>query len=91
MPLAPIQSPIKAAEEAPPPAAPRSLRLPLDPLMTLAVLGLAACSVVTLAAATRNLVPGDPHYYVNRQAIYLGVGVVGMLVLSRIDYGALSR
>ncbi len=89
--LAPIQSPIKAAEEAAPAAAPRSLRLPLDPLMTLAVLGLAACSVVTLSAATRNLVPGDPHYYVDRQAIYLGVGVVAMLVLSRIDYGALSR
>jgi rod shape determining protein RodA len=91
MPLAPIQSPIKAAEESAPSAAPRSLRLPFDPLLTLAALGLAACSLATLSAATRNLVPGDPHYYVDRQAIYLGVGIVAMLVLSRIDYGVLQR
>jgi rod shape determining protein RodA len=91
MPLAPIQSPIKSAEEPPPSAAPRSLRLPFDPLMTLAALGLAACSLVTLAAATKNLVPGNPHYYVDRQAIYLGVGIVAMAVLSRVDYGVLAK
>jgi len=91
MPLAPIQSPIKPAEEPPPSAAPRSLRLPFDPLMTLAALGLAACSLVTLAAATKNLVPGNPHYYVDRQAIYLGVGLAAMAVLSRIDYGSLAK
>ncbi len=91
MPLAPIQSPIKPAEEAPPSAAPRSLRLPFDPLLTLAALGLAACSLVTLAAATKNLVPGSPHYYVDRQAIYLGVGIVAMAVLSRVDYGVLAK
>ena len=78
MPLSPIQGPIKAADEAPPPP-PRTLRLPFDPLLTLAVLGLAACSLVTLGAATRNLVPGNPHYYVDRQAVYLGVGLVGMV------------
>jgi len=98
MSLRPIDSPIKPAEhtvtgrrQAPADSAPRALRLPLDPLLTLAVLGLAACSLVTLGAATRNLVPGNPHYYVDRQAIYLGVGIVAMLVLSRIDYGVLSR
>ena len=47
------------------------LRLPLDPLLTLAVLGLGVCSVVTLNAATRHLIPGHPHYYVNRQVLYL--------------------
>jgi rod shape determining protein RodA len=64
-----------------------SLRAPLDPLLTLAVLGLAVCSLVTLGGATRNLIPGAPHYYVDRQGVYLGIGVVLMLVLSRIDYG----
>jgi rod shape determining protein RodA len=89
MPLSPL-SPIKPAEQgAPPPA--RTLRAPLDPLLTLAVLGLAACSLVTLGAATRNLVPGNPRYYVDRQAVYLGVGLVAMVILSRIDYGALRR
>jgi rod shape determining protein RodA len=81
-------SPIKPPEEAPA-AAPRTPRLPVDPLLTLAVVGLAICSIVTLGAATRDLVPGQPHYYVDRQAIYLTVGVLFMGALSRIDYGRL--
>jgi len=85
-PLSPIQSP----EEAP--ASPRrTLRLPLDPLLTLAVLGLGACSIVTLKAATRNLVPGNPRYYVERQAVYLVIGLVLMVALSRLEYASLRR
>jgi rod shape determining protein RodA len=83
-------SPITPPEQ--PPAAPlRSLRLPLDPLLTLAVAGLAVCSMVTLGAATNNLVPGQPNYYINRQATYLIVGGLLMVVLSRIDYARLRR
>jgi rod shape determining protein RodA len=81
-------SPIKPTEE-PPVAPPRGLRLPLDPVLTLAVIGLGICSMVTLAAATRNLVPGRPSYYVDRQATYLVVGLLLMLVLSRLDYARL--
>jgi rod shape determining protein RodA len=85
-PLSPITAP---GEE---PVAPRrALRLPLDPLLALAVLGLAGCSLVTLGKATRNLVPGNPHYYVDRQAIYLVMGFLFMLVLSRIDYARLRQ
>jgi rod shape determining protein RodA len=83
-------SPIKQTDEAPV-APPRTLRLPLDPVLTLAVIGLSICSFVTLGAATRNLVRGDPRYYVDRQAIYLIVGFVMMLALSRIDYALLRR
>jgi rod shape determining protein RodA len=83
-------SPIKPVEQAPP-APPRALRLPLDPVLLLAVIGLGVCSLVTLGAATRNLVPGNPHYYVDRQGVYLGVGLVGMLILSRVDYALLRR
>jgi rod shape determining protein RodA len=79
-------SPIKAPEQAPAVSAPRTFSLPLDPLLTLAVLGLAIASVMTLGAATRNAVPGDPGYYVNRQAVYLVLGGVLMLVLARVDY-----
>lgn len=86
MPLSPITVP-----DAAPPEPPRALRAPLDPLLTLAVLGLAACSLVALGGATRNLIPGQPHYYVDRQAVYLGVGVLFMLVLSRIDYARLRQ
>jgi rod shape determining protein RodA len=78
-------SPIKPTEE-PPVAPPARLRMPFDPLLTLA-----ACSVVTLGAATRDLVPGNPNFYVNRQLVYLLVGVLGMLVLSRVDYARLRQ
>jgi rod shape determining protein RodA len=83
-------SPIKPPDEAPI-AAPRTLRLPFDPLLTLAVIGLGVCSVVTLGVDTKKLVRGDPGYYVDRQAIYLAVGFVMMLGLSRLDYARLRR
>jgi rod shape determining protein RodA len=72
-------------------APPRTLRLPLDPLLALAVLGLGVCSIVTLRAATRNLIPGDPSYYVNRQIVYLVIGALLMLGLSRLDYARLRQ
>ncbi|HEY0516795.1 MAG TPA: rod shape-determining protein RodA [Solirubrobacteraceae bacterium] len=84
-------SPITATNEPPPRPPGRRLALPLDPGLTLAVIGLGICSVLTLGQATRKLVPGNPHYYVDRQIIYLSVGVVAMLVLSRLDYGVLKR
>jgi rod shape determining protein RodA len=39
--------------------------------------------------ATREAIPGDPNYYVNRQAIYLVIGGLFMLVLARVDYSRL--
>ncbi len=83
-------SPIKPSEQAPPPP-PRTLRLPFDPLLLLAVAGLGAWSVATLGPATRKLIPGNPHYYVERQGIYLSIGFVLMLIVSRIDYAVLRR
>ena len=41
--------------------------------------------------ATGRLVPGNPRYYVDRQAIYRGAGLVLMLVLSRLDYSRLRE
>lgn len=83
-------SPIKPRDETAV-APPRALRLPLDPLLALAVIGLGACSIVTLRAATRNLIPGNPHYYVNRQITYLVIGFLLMLGLSRLDYARLRE
>ncbi len=82
-------SPIKSGEETPAQEPRTRPRLPLDPLLTLAVVGLGIASVMTLGAATRELVPGQPHYYVDRQALYLVVGAVLMLVLASIDYARL--
>jgi rod shape determining protein RodA len=86
MPLSPIQAPAEA-----PVAAPSTPRLPLDPLLTLAVLGLTAFSVVTLRWATGTLVPGQPGYYVDRQGVYLFVGLLFMVGLSRVDYARLRQ
>lgn len=65
--------------------------MPLDPLLLLAVVGLGICSLLTLRQATATLIPGDPGYYVKRQAVYLVVGLVLMLIVSRVDYKQLRR
>lgn len=83
-------SPIQPSEQAPVQSA-GSLRLPLDPLLTLATIGLGVCSILTLRIVTSEFVPGQPHYYVERQAIYLVVGLVTMTVLSRLDYARLRQ
>jgi rod shape determining protein RodA len=85
-PLSPIQAPEEIV------AAPtRPWRLPFDPLLLLAVVGLAICSVVTLSTATRDLVAGQPRYYVDRQGVYLLVGALLMLALTRLDYSQLRQ
>lgn len=58
----------------------------MDFALAFAAIGLVAFSVFTLGQATKTDVPGSPNYYLERQAIYGIVGVVGMLVLGRIDY-----
>ena len=58
----------------------------MDWPLTIAAVGLIAFSAFTLGQATTNDVPGSPHYYLDRQVIYGLLGVLGMLILSRIDY-----
>jgi rod shape determining protein RodA len=84
----PAQNPIhRRVEEAP---QPREV-LRFDPLLVLAVLGLLACSLVVLTNATRDDIPGSPHYYVIRQAVYGVVGLVLMVLLTRLDYSRLRE
>jgi rod shape determining protein RodA len=91
-PLSPIEPSRHAraseAEQRQPRTGPR---LMLDPLLTLAVIGLGVCSVVTLSSVTAGAIPGDPSYYSERQGIYLVVGALLMLVLARIDYARLRH
>jgi rod shape determining protein RodA len=68
---------------------PRLLRL--DPLLLLATLGLVAASIYTVRRATVGDIAGDPNYYMDRQLIYIGVGLVLMLALSRFDYSRLRE
>jgi rod shape determining protein RodA len=82
---------IQPASEPPPPLVPREWRLRLDPLLLLATFGLIACSLITLKGATANDVASDPLYYVKRQAIYAGIGLVLMYGVSRLDYSRLRE
>jgi len=58
----------------------------MDPLLLLAAVALAAFSIFTLAEATPHDVPGSPYYYVERQSIYAGLGLLGLFLLTQIDY-----
>ena len=70
---------------------PAGMLLPLDPILLLAALGLCAGSLFTIAGATADDIPGQPDYYVTRQAVFFGVGLLLSLVLSRIDYSRLRE
>jgi rod shape determining protein RodA len=78
-------APLRAVEETSA-SRPRSLLL-IDPLLMLAAIGLIACSLVTLHGATH----ASGLYYVERQAIYAGIGLLAALVLTRIDYSRLRE
>jgi rod shape determining protein RodA len=58
----------------------------MDLPLAFGALALVGFSIFTLGQATLNDIPGSPHYYVDRQAIYAVLGFVGMLLVSRIDY-----
>ena len=65
------------------------LRLPFDPLLALATIGLMVCSVVSLDLASGT--PAVGHHYAVRQAIFFAVGTVLAIVISRIDYSRLRE
>jgi rod shape determining protein RodA len=65
--------------------------LRIDPLMLLATIGLIAASIYVIGTATQDDRPGDPNYFVYRQAAYAGVGFVLMLLISRFDYSRLRE
>ncbi len=58
----------------------------LDLALAGAAIAIIAFSAYTLGVTTRDDIPGDPYYYVIRQAIYAVVGIALMLTLARIDY-----
>jgi rod shape determining protein RodA len=66
-------------------------RLLFDPLLLLGSLGLVVCSLAAIAGATRHDIPGDPNFFVHRQAAYAIVGVLLMVAISRFDYSRLRE
>jgi rod shape determining protein RodA len=63
----------------------------IDPLLVLAALGLIAVSLITLKSATRHAIAGQPLYYVERQGIFAGIGLLLVLVLCSVDYSRLRE
>jgi rod shape determining protein RodA len=84
-----LSTPIQSVQEDLVPE--RTAWLPFDPLLGLATIGLCVCSLVTLNSGTRDDIPGQPHYFVDRQGLYFGVGLLLMVGLTRIDYGRLRE
>ena len=84
-------STIQPASEPPAPLVPRECHLRLDPLLLLATLGIVACSLIAIKGATADDVAGQPHYYLERQAVYAGVGILLMYGVSRLDYSRLRE
>ena len=60
--------------------------LGLDLLLLAAAIGIIAFSAYTLGVTTKDDVPGDPYFYVIRQAIYAVIGIALMFTLARVDY-----
>jgi rod shape determining protein RodA len=81
----PIQAPDESVDVRP------GVALRIDPLLALAAVGLVACSLITLRSATVNRVHGQPLYYVERQGIYVLIGVVVATLLARMDYSRLRE
>lgn len=59
-------------------------RLPFDPVLALATIGLTVCSVFVLGGATEG------SYFVTRQIAYGVLGVLVAAVVSRVDYARLQ-
>jgi rod shape determining protein RodA len=75
------------------PRSPRSpgMALPFDLVLILSVVGLCVFSLVTIDAATVNDIPGDPHYFLNRQVMFFLVGGLLAVGMSRLDYSRLRE
>jgi rod shape determining protein RodA len=62
------------------------LRLPFDPLLALAAVGLMVVSVVSL-----NTTRGGEGSFATRQGVFFAIGTVAAIVLSRLDYSRLRE
>src|ERR687885_1170854 len=84
---------IQEVTDVPPaaPARPTGMLLPFDGILFLAVLALCIGSLMTIAGATADDIPGQPDFYLMRQAVFFGAGMVVALILWRIDYSRLRE
>jgi cell division protein FtsW len=60
-------------------------------LVTLALVAFGLVMVYSATSAAAAVSNGDPAYYLKRQALYTGLGIVAMVLVSRVDFHALRR
>lgn len=58
----------------------------LDPLLVLLLFLLLAASLFILSTASINVNPADPYYYVKRQALFIGTGLILTALAASVDY-----
>jgi rod shape determining protein RodA len=63
----------------------------LDWILILAVAAISAFSVFVVGRSTEGDVPGDPHFYLDRQILFIGLGVILMVVATRLNLERLGR
>jgi rod shape determining protein RodA len=63
----------------------------LDWVLFAALAGLIAYGLIAISGITRHDVTGDPGYFVTRQGIFLGLGLVGMVTAILVDPTLLRR
>ena len=64
----------------------------LDALLTVAVMALSSFGVLMIASATRDTQRAaglDPYLYLKKQVVFVGLGVLAMLVVAVVDYRTL--
>ena len=57
-----------------------------DWLLVGAAFAITALGLVMIYSTTHHRIPGDPYYFVKRQALFAAIGVVAMVVVLLIDY-----
>jgi rod shape determining protein RodA len=63
----------------------------LDLVLLVAVAALVGYGLWAIDGITRRDIPGDPNYYVSRQAVYALLGVAGMAVMTLLEPGFWRR
>ena len=57
-----------------------------DWLLVGASLGITAIGLLMIYSTTHHRIPGDPYYFVKRQALFAVIGITAMVVVLLIDY-----
>jgi rod shape determining protein RodA len=90
MATAPFGTSVKGFDEKPRGES-RLALLRIDPLLLLGVLALIGLSCYVIGTATRDDIPGQPDFFLNRQIVYACVGFVLMIAISQFDYSRLRE